>query len=181
MNNGPVSVIHVASPDFRSCSGIKREEAMGALAKAYCNVFKEFNCSGLKRLRLLPISGGTFSGRFQSQVPALIAEAIQAAYRSLPIPVQATLKAATFEMCIYDEDEYQSYTNAFEKFAIGMPKGRVDVVETTDAVANYVDTLKEEPALRPNDVAGSPSVTKPILGVSVRKRNYTRLTTHTIV
>ena len=84
-------------------------------------------------------------------------------------------------MCIYDEDEYQSYTNAFEKLAIGMPKRRTDVVETTDVAANYVDIPKEAPALRPNDVAGSPSVTKPILGVSVRKRNYARLITHTIV
>ena len=180
-NNGPVSVIHVASPDFRSCSGIKREEAMGALAKAYCKVFKEFNCSGPKRFRLLPISGGTFSGRFQSELPALIAVAIHAANRSLPMPVQATLKAATFEMCIYDEDEYQSYTNAFEKLAIGMPKKRTDVVETTNVVANYADIRKEAPALSPNDVVGSSSVTKPILAGTVRKRNYARLTTHTIV
>ena len=71
------------------------------------------------------------------------------------MPVQATLKAATFEMCIYDEDEYQSYVNAFEKLAIGMPKRRTDVVEITDVVANDADIPKDAPALSPNDVAYS--------------------------
>ena len=113
-HRGTAAVIHVAGPDFRPRPDITREEAVGVLAKAYCNVLEEFNRSGLKSLRLLPISGGILSGHLKAELPSLTAEAVQSGFRRLSLPVQTSLKAATFQMCIYDENEYHSFSDAFE-------------------------------------------------------------------
>ena len=169
-NYGPISMIHVASPDFRTRPDTKHEEAVGALAQAYANVLSEFNHSGLRRLRLLPISSGTFSGRFQTELPALTAEVIQAAYRSLPLTVQATLETTSIELCIYDEFEHRCYVNAFEMLATKMSERHADDAKITDAVTKQADPAKDAPARSPNVAEVPPAVTKPTLGLSIRRQ-----------
>ena len=151
-NYGPISVIHVASPDLRTRPDTKHEEVVGALAQAYANVLSQFNHSGLRRLRLLPISSGTFSGRFQTELPALTAEAIHAAYRSLPLTVQATLETTSIELCIYDEFEHRCYVNAFEMLANKMPERHADDAKTTHAVTK----LRTPQRTRQHEVPMSP-------------------------
>ena len=90
--------------------------------------------------------------------------------------VQATLETTSIEMCIYDENEHRCYVNAFEKLAIGMSERRADDMKTTDAVTKHADLPKDVPALSPNDVEVPPAVTKPTLGLSIRKQTYAKVT-----
>ena len=163
-------MIHVASPDLRACPDAKREEVAEALAQAYANVLSEFNQSGLRFLRLLPISIGTYSGLFQTELQALIAEAIHAAYRSLPLTVQATLETTSIELCIYDEFEHRCYVNAFEMLATKMSERHADDAKITDAVTKHADPAKDTPARSPNVAEVPPAVTKPTLGLSIRRQ-----------
>jgi hypothetical protein len=62
----PVHVVHVVGPDFRIGSP-PRADAVEMLARTYANVLSEFVAvkqqhRTVRTLRLLPISGGVFSG-----------------------------------------------------------------------------------------------------------------------
>jgi hypothetical protein len=71
-------VIHVASPNLKKVANF--EDALLALTGAYKNVLGAFerNGAGLT-LRLLPISGGLFVGKFKSDIHELTARAFYAA------------------------------------------------------------------------------------------------------
>jgi len=67
-------VIHVASPNLKKVANL--EDALLALTRAYKSVLDAFEGNGAGRtLRLLPISGGLFVGKFKSNIHELTARA----------------------------------------------------------------------------------------------------------
>eukprot|EP00438_Fugacium_kawagutii_P001946 Skav224093 [mRNA] locus=scaffold4565:35966:37942:- [translate_table: standard] len=135
--DGKKKCIHVVGPDFRKTSddkGFTMEDAVDKLALAYGNVFEEF-CNvgmeqGLKRMRLLPISGGLFSGPFKQDLPMMTARAVQAAYERLSEDKKQHIIDCDVEMCIFMESEFDVFASAFgqlpeastsEKHAVSVP------------------------------------------------------------
>ena len=57
-----LSQVHTVGPDFRLRKDISREDAVQILAETYCNVLSVAAQVGIPKLRLLPISGGIYSG-----------------------------------------------------------------------------------------------------------------------
>ena len=73
----------------RRDGGFTREDAREELAAAYRNVLCEFHAAasgegGPTELRLLPISGGIFAGRFKGEIATLTMDALGAAEALLP-------------------------------------------------------------------------------------------------
>merc|ERR1711924_385039 len=87
---------HVIGPDFRTRS-YTREEAVSELAIAYGNVFTQLHASGLRKLRLLPVSGGIFSGPFISEVSAITAEALEESFSMLSADVMEWISGAQID------------------------------------------------------------------------------------
>merc|ERR1740123_270920 len=90
---GPKACLHVVGPDFRDRS-ISQEQATDELAEAYKAIFCEFARSRLGGLRMLPISGGIFSGSFAPELPVLTVKALRKAFDDLPKPVQHIVSVA---------------------------------------------------------------------------------------
>lgn len=116
---GEKQVIHVVGPDFSQvpwASGQAQQTALQKLTLAYKNILVEFEASTSQRLRLLPVSGGIFSGPFHQQLPHLTFEALEKAFRSLPESSQEHLlqrfKDHVLEMCIFQESDLPSYEAA---------------------------------------------------------------------
>jgi len=97
---GPV--IHVVGPDL---GGSQENAAIELLTTAYSNVLKEFAKSGFKKLRLLPISGGIFSGQWSHKIHEFTFTALGNAISGLNDDEAAALQAADVEMCIFNEHE----------------------------------------------------------------------------
>eukprot|EP00930_Biecheleria_cincta_P052739 TRINITY_DN38000_c0_g1_i1.p1 TRINITY_DN38000_c0_g1~~TRINITY_DN38000_c0_g1_i1.p1 ORF type:complete len:277 (+),score=46.97 TRINITY_DN38000_c0_g1_i1:26-832(+) len=104
--------IHVIGPDFRK-RPYTRDEAVCELAQAYRNILLEFHCSGLPRLRLLPVSGGIFSGPFGPQLPELTAEALTSAFGELHPEVRPAVLGKDLELCIFMAKEFPDFEKAF--------------------------------------------------------------------
>eukprot|EP00438_Fugacium_kawagutii_P020857 Skav209429 [mRNA] locus=scaffold805:100482:102260:- [translate_table: standard] len=119
--NGMKKCIHVVGPDFRTSDDtFTEDDAVDKLAIAYRNVFEEF-CSactqhGLRNMRLLPISGGIFSGRFKQDLPEMTARAVHAAYEQLSENEKKQMKNSNIEMCIFMESELKEFQSAFGSF-----------------------------------------------------------------
>lgn len=114
--NGKKKCIHVVGPDFRA-SDCDFNDAVDQLTIAYGNVFEEF-CTigmqqGLRKMRLLPISGGIFAGPFLEDLPEMTARAVQAAYEKLAEDRKHYILSSTIEMCIFMESEFEMFSNAF--------------------------------------------------------------------
>ena len=113
-----VDVIHVVGPDLRGdadagVAAASREEAVDVLASAYSNVLREFAASGQRVLRLLPISGGIFTGAFIKEVPQLTREAWEKALDAMDGATRDRLVAQTeVHLCIFLEKEYQDFLDA---------------------------------------------------------------------
>lgn len=112
--------IHVIGPDFRK-RPYTRDEAVCELAEAYKNVLLEFHHSGLPRLRLLPVSGGIFSGPFGPQLPELTAEALTSAFGALQPEARQALLEKDLELCIFMTKEFPD----FEAACYGKGQGRL--------------------------------------------------------
>ena len=69
-------VIHTVGPDFKLDPAMKRKDAVAKLAETYKNIFTIAAQIGRHELRLLPVSGGIFSGKFNADMPSMTAEAI---------------------------------------------------------------------------------------------------------
>ena len=76
---GLVNCIHVIAPDFTK----NDTEPVKRLITAYLSVFKAFLNSKKSRLRLLPISGGVFTGKYKSEIPYFTKKAIITALEKL--------------------------------------------------------------------------------------------------
>ena len=110
---GMKACLHVVGPDFsdRSCS---REEAIAELTEAYSAMLREFGKSRMGGLRMLPISGGIFAGPFAPELPVLTRIALRGAFDGLPRNLQQAVSVARLDMCIFMEEEYDAYVEAFE-------------------------------------------------------------------
>jgi len=89
------------------------EWAVAALAVAYTNTLAAFAASPWPTLRLLPISGSIFAGKWKDQVPQLTLDAWRAGTAQLSAAQQAQLAARRLEMCIYDEEELAMFCATF--------------------------------------------------------------------
>lgn len=114
--------IHVVGPDFRGDEG-SREDAVGKLATAYGNVLREFDASGAQTLRLLPISGGVFSGPWRGEMANMTMEALDAACTALPQEMADRVATRRLEMCLFMESEWSGFLEA--GFAAGTPAAAV--------------------------------------------------------
>ena len=114
---GDASVIHAVGPDFRDASvlGVSQEGAEAALIETYYNILREFvegvASSEHATLRLLPISGGVFSGRFKGVIDVMTFSAILGAISSLSTTQRAVLRGEgiKLEMCVFDAREQPKF------------------------------------------------------------------------
>jgi hypothetical protein len=108
---GPKACLHVVGPDFNGRS-ISREQALDELSEAYGAMLSEFAQSRLGGLRMLPISGGIFSGSFAPELPVFTCIALRRAFDSLPDSAQHVVSVARLDMCIFMESEYDRFVQA---------------------------------------------------------------------
>mmetsp|Transcript_120773 Transcript_120773/g.386689 ORF Transcript_120773/g.386689 Transcript_120773/m.386689 type:complete len:423 (-) Transcript_120773:100-1368(-) len=109
-------VIHVAAPDLREVQD--QADACKKLISSYTNVFKEFasNQRNLHELRLLPVSGGIFAGKYLPSLPIMTATAVDKALSDLKGSTWIdVLKRTTLKMCIFTAAEQDSYMDAFTR------------------------------------------------------------------
>jgi len=111
---GPKACLHVVGPDFRDRK-LSHEEALEELSVAYGAVLREFAKSSLGGLRMLPISGGIFSGPFAADLPLLSCRALRKAFDSLPNGMQRVVSVSRLDMCIFMETEYEAFVEAFKE------------------------------------------------------------------
>lgn len=96
-------VIHTVGPDLRYLGG-ERHRAVRLLSECYRNILAAFaGHAGLRCLRLLPVSGGIFSGSYAPEMPAITAEALANAFACLSDGVQRRLlhSATSVELCVF--------------------------------------------------------------------------------
>jgi len=101
-------VIHAVGPNFRKES-VDRKQGVAMLSATYANILREYHLSGVHTLRLLPVSGGIFSGPFKNELPEMTREALEAALLTLPGKTREEILKAwppRLEMCIFAEAEY---------------------------------------------------------------------------
>ena len=107
-------VIHVLGPYFRGKKeDYSSKQAVDDLSIVYENIFTEFVHSKRCVLRLLPISGGIFSGRFSDSLPQITFQAIKHAFANLTPQLSSMLQTKTIHMCIFEEAALPSYTQFF--------------------------------------------------------------------
>ena len=96
------------------------EWAVSTLSQAYLNVLREFASCTVPTLRLLPISGSIFAGKWKSRVPQLTIDSWIAACGLLTPEECTALAGRRIEMCIYDERELGGFVSAFgqDKFDV---------------------------------------------------------------
>jgi hypothetical protein len=122
------NVIHSIGPDLRQAKWTKtttghRARVVEALAQAYQHILAEFATSTLKRLRLLPVSGGIFSGTYSPDMPRITVEALQKGFSLLDDGAQArVIEAEVLELCIFLEREFKAYSQAVNEARTGTPK-----------------------------------------------------------
>jgi len=111
-----INCIHCVGPDFREYPNCTQAEAVDKLSQAYKNIFVQFCDSGLKRLRLLPMSGGVFSGQWSQDMVAfsrITAEAVEKGFLALPPEQQARVEESKLEMCIFMQSQVELFASAF--------------------------------------------------------------------
>ena len=119
-----VKCIHIVGPDFSTENDTgnmiqyyddKNEDIIKAikkLSKAYYNVLIEFILTEAPALRLLPISGDIFAGKFKNIMPQITYESLNAAcvmIESINNDYATHLCEKELNMCIYDEEDYNKY------------------------------------------------------------------------
>ena len=150
--DGTKAVIHAVGPDLRNYSDVW--EVKRALTTTYINIFKEFaehvrpeldifrpddlNLNAREpwgTLRILPVSGGIFSGDFKSEMPTLTVECMTAALGQLPKIYRRSLAMRTksIELCIFDENELQAFTSILAEVKDRKTTIDYDVASATSA------------------------------------------------
>jgi hypothetical protein len=138
-NSKDYHVIHVVGPDFResltrNVPGRAIDEQQ--LSEAYKNVFVEFCKSSCETLRLLPISGGIFSGLYKNQIKNEWTKvAINNAYSQLTEEKKKVLNKREIHMCIFDDSEFEAYEKQFNTQVFGKGLNEV-LVEPSDDIGN---------------------------------------------
>lgn len=111
-DKGRKHCIHVVGPNFGE-RVFSRLEAVAMLTTAYHNVLVEFSRSGRSTLRMIPVSGGIFAGRFQNHLPEMTREALAEAILLLGDAERKQIGSCTLEMCIFVEKEIRHYMEVF--------------------------------------------------------------------
>jgi len=113
-DRGSRTCIHVVGPNFsEEPAGCSQEQAVDMLSQAYQAVLAEFAASRLSCLRMPPLSGGLFAGRFREEMPRLTWLALQLGFGRLTEEQQGqVLRARSLEMCIFFEQELQDFSDA---------------------------------------------------------------------
>ncbi|KAJ9473132.1 hypothetical protein DIPPA_23802 [Diplonema papillatum] len=91
-------------------------------------------------LRMLPVSGGIFSGKYKERMPEMTARAIIAAFDNLPQVHRRALAMRTtkFELCIFDENELLAFRREFDRLQ-----------KNLRSAATTYDSALETPTWRP--------------------------------
>jgi hypothetical protein len=92
------------------------DEAIQTLSVAYENVLKEFSACDAPALRLLPISGGIFAGRFLPVIAKLTSASLGLACTRIQASnpaMAALLGAKQLDMCIFAEAEWNQFEAAW--------------------------------------------------------------------
>jgi hypothetical protein len=95
-----------------------KTHAIDLLARVYKNIFRQFAQSRLTHLRLLPVSGGIYSGQFQHIMPEITFIAINQAIRKLSKSDYQFLqhRKDTIKMCIFEEIQASAFQTASKAF-----------------------------------------------------------------
>lgn len=112
---GEKHCIHVVGPNFNDSYAKEQdyEWATAALSFAYENVFREFANCDHPVLRILPISGSIFAGKWRPRIPELTLDAwTQAATRLTPEEL-ASVTSRRIELCVYETAELPLIVEAF--------------------------------------------------------------------
>mmetsp|Transcript_52800 Transcript_52800/g.92692 ORF Transcript_52800/g.92692 Transcript_52800/m.92692 type:complete len:432 (-) Transcript_52800:7-1302(-) len=104
-------VIHVVGPQLFDIEGTGPEiveTAIDRLAKAYFNTLYQYLFTRAKTLRLLPISGGLFAGRFGDDMPWITFASLERGFRQLKESdqdkiLQGLKSGGKLEVCIFGE------------------------------------------------------------------------------
>ena len=119
-----VKCIHIVGPDFSTKNdtinmikdydntNIDIQNAIEKLSDAYYNVLIEFILTEAPALRLLPISGDIFAGKFKNIMPQITYESLNVAcgkIKSKNNDYATYLCEKELNMCIYDEEDYNKY------------------------------------------------------------------------
>ena len=125
-----VKCIHIVGPDFRTendtdnmikdydNTNIDIQNAIEKLSDAYYNVLIEFILTEAPALRLLPISGDIFAGKFKNIMPQITYESLNVAcgkIKSKNNDYATHLCEKELNMCIYDEEDYNKYEEIWYK------------------------------------------------------------------
>ena len=122
-------VIHAVGYDFRrpgswgSGSDVDEDAVVDLLGGLYAKILALASKYGRKKLRLVPISAGIFSGSLQSRMPELTAQALLGAINmtfgaeAAEDPHRSTYvdMIESIEMCIYMESDYRAYARAWAR------------------------------------------------------------------
>jgi hypothetical protein len=93
--------------------GGNQENVIEELSLAYHHILYEFADSGRSKLRLLPVSGGVFSGKFGPFMPRITVEALGKGFAMLEDELKTRiLNAETLELCIYMARDFEAYVGA---------------------------------------------------------------------
>ena len=117
---GSKHCIHVVGPDLRKQAYTLREGAE-ALSKAYRNVLLAYAAGGVPVLRLLPVSGGIYSGKLgntPAKMATLTALALAAGFERLSVEERQALTAmqgGQISMCIFLESEMEAFQAVWER------------------------------------------------------------------
>jgi hypothetical protein len=117
---GVFQCCHVVGPNFSTMTPEPSEKtALEVLTVVYTNIFRQFFRSNLLYLRLLPVSGGIYSGKFEKKMPTLtfmaIIQAVQKLkkneYEYLMNAIAHSQKTglSAIEMCIFEENQLKDF------------------------------------------------------------------------
>ena len=116
---GVLDVIHTVGPDFRVLpkgeATYPRGLARSQLATVYGNVLRAYldvhedTYRTVRRLRLVPISGGVFAGSLLPDIPRLTFEALGDAIMSLSEEQREDLEELKMALHVFREDEWDAF------------------------------------------------------------------------
>lgn len=140
-------VIHVVGPDLRMNSpslrslrdvnGGERSGVVDLLSIAYGNALRAWLSSGLPLLRLVPISGGIFSGTYAADMPQLSVEAIGRALALFSPEEAETLRervntaggSQPIQLCVYLGTQVAAFSKAVSALVVTTPPMRSEVTQ----------------------------------------------------
>ena len=158
-------VIHAVGYDFRrpgpwgSGSDVDEDAVVDLLGGLYAKILALASKYGRKKLRLVPISAGIFSGSLQSRMPELTAQALLGAINmtfgaeAAEDPHRSTYvdMIESIEMCIYMESDYRAYARAWARTKDGYTEASENAATPTGADAPVAPSPTRIQSVREHD------------------------------